>query len=402
MKIFWVGANFLHPTNKGGHIRTLEMLRHLRRWHEIHYAAIEDPFQPEGPARSGEYCARAYPYRYRVPDKNSWAFYGQLAAGLFSPVPLAVSRFCPRGIKPFLRSILARERFDRAVLDFLPPTAWFPDLAHSVLFQHNVETLIWRRHAEHATGARRAYFRMQAGRMFRYERSVCRAAGRVVAVSSADALQICSLFGVEHVTAIPTGVDVDFFAPPLTPPRAADLVFVGSMDWLPNVDGVAYFIEKILPLVRRHKPDCTVAIAGRMPPEKLVRMSQQDPGIIVTGTVPDVRPYLWGSSVSIVPLRIGGGTRLKIYESMAAGVPVVSTTVGAEGLDIDPPRNILVADDPERFAAACLCLLGDAGERARMAAEAREMVRARYSWEQVSRCFDAILATAPALPRLTP
>jgi glycosyltransferase involved in cell wall biosynthesis len=125
--------------------------------------------------------------------------------------------------------------------------------------------------------------------------------------------------------------------------------------------------------------------------QKATAIVERDPRIRVTGTVPDIRPYLWESAVSIVPLRIGGGTRLKIYESMAAKIPVVSTTVGAEGLTIHPPDDIRIADNPQDFADRCLELLADASERCRMAAAAWEMVNASFSWEHVSRCFEKIL-----------
>lgn len=391
----------MHPTTKGGQIRTLEMLRHLHRWHEIHYVAIAGPEQTEGPARAHEYSSKAYPFAYRIPQKPSPAFLFQVAGGIFSPVPLAVSRFHPPGMAAFLEKLIARERFDRAVVDHLAPTAYFPDLPHAVFFQHNVETVIWRRHVEHAAGPlRRWYFERQARRMFEFERRVSLEAGHIVAVSSADACQMRELFGVTRVTAIPTGVNLDYFEPPNLPPAAAvaaDLVFVGSMDWLPNVDGVLYFVREILPLIRRRRPDCSLAIVGRTPPPAIAELAQRDPSIHITGTVPDIRPYLWNSAVSIVPLRIAGGTRLKIYEAMAARIPVVSTTIGAEGLAIQPPDDIRIADTPRDFADRCLELLSDSEERKRVAGAAWEMVNANFSWERVSRCFEQILLAGPKL-----
>src|SRR6266700_2874977 len=170
MKVLWVNSNFMHPTTKGGQIRTLEMLRHLHRWHEIHYVSIANPALPEGPARAHEYSTRSYPFPYRVPDKTSPAFWGQLVQGLFSPTPLAVSRFNPPGMRDFIENLIRKERFECAVVDHLAPTAYFPDLPHAIFFQHNVETVIWRRHVEHASGPlRRWYFGLQAGRMFEYE-----------------------------------------------------------------------------------------------------------------------------------------------------------------------------------------------------------------------------------------
>ncbi|HWB82785.1 MAG TPA: glycosyltransferase [Bryobacteraceae bacterium] len=398
MKVLWVNSNFMHPTTKGGQIRTLEMLRHLHRWHEIHYVAIENPAQPEGPARAHEYSTRSYPFRYRIPDKTSPAFWGQLAAGLVSSVPVAVSRFDPPGMRAFLEDLIRRERFDRAVVDHLAPTAYFPDLAHSVFFQHNVETVIWRRHVEHSTGLRRWYFQLQAERMLAYERRVSLEAGHIVAVSAADAEQMHKLFGVTRVSEIPTGVNLEYFLPPESRPApSVDLVFIGSMDWLPNADGMVYFVREILPLIRRKRPNCSLAIVGRTPPLRIQELADRDPLIQVTGTVPDIRPYLWDSAVSIVPLRIGGGTRLKIYEAMAAKAAVVSTTIGAEGLTIHPPDDIRIADEPADFADACLELLADPARRERQAAAAWEMVAASYSWERVSRCFESILDSGPPL-----
>jgi glycosyltransferase involved in cell wall biosynthesis len=407
MKTLWVNSNFMHPTTKGGQIRTLEMLRHLHRWHEIHYVAIENLAQPEGPARAHEYSHKSYPFPYHVPSKSSPAFYAELVHGLFSPTPVAVERFNPPGMRAFLEDLIRRERFDCAVVDHLAPTRYFPDLPHAIFFQHNVETVIWRRHVEHAGNPlRRAYFKLQADRMYRYERRVSQASGHIVAVSHTDAAEMRRLFDVTRVTEIPTGVNLEYFTggtdgprgyPACQPVPAADLVFVGSMDWLPNVDGVFYFVRQILPLIRQSRPATTLAIVGRTPPPKVSQLADEDPGIQVTGTVADIRPYLWSSAVSIVPLRIGGGTRLKIYEAMAAQIPVVSTTIGAEGLSVNPPRDIRIADTPEHFASHCLELLGSPEIRARVSQAAWEMVNSSFSWENVARCFEKIMETGPRL-----
>jgi glycosyltransferase involved in cell wall biosynthesis len=398
MKVLWVNTNFLHPTTKGGQIRTLEILRHLKRLHEIHYVAIADAAHPEAVSQSREYCARAYPFKHPIPGRGSFAFARQVARNIFSDMPLAVSRFHSPELGAFLAELIRREKFDRAVVDHLAPTSYFPDLAHSLVFQHNVETMIWRRHVEHAPDpVRRFFFRVQAERMFEYERRACRAAGHIVAVSPVDAEAMRDLFGVERISEIPTGVNIEYFAPPPAAPPAADLVFVGSMDWLPNIDGVGWFVREVLPLIRARRPDCSLAIVGRMPAQKIAALATQVPKVTVTGTVPDVRPYFWGSSISIVPLRIGGGTRLKIYEAMAAKVPVISTAVGAEGLDINPPHDIRIADRPEDFAAHCLELLENPAARAEMAARASGMVAANFSWEHIAQRFSETLEHAPAL-----
>lgn len=392
MKILWVGPNFLHPTTKGGQIRTLGILRCLAREHEVHYVAFEDPAHPEGPQRAGDYSFRSYPFRHTVVDKRSLRFVAQLAAGLVSPLPVAIGRYHSPQLKRFLSDLIARERFDRIVVDFLVMAASCPGLERTVLFQHNVETMIWRRHAENARDPlRQLYFRLQARRMFRFERDACRAAGHIIAVSAVDAALMRDLFGADRISETPTGVDLDYFSRPADAAPVAELGFVGSMDWLPNVDGVSWFVREILPLIRRRLPGCRFVVAGRTPPPEIVQL----PGIIVTGTVDDIRPYLWGSLVSVVPLRIGGGTRLKIYEAMAAGVPVVSTTVGAEGLAVRDGEDILLADRPEDFAARCVEIIENETRRQALAAQAAAMVAANFSWEQVARRFAAILESTP-------
>jgi polysaccharide biosynthesis protein PslH len=394
MKILWIKTDFLHPTTRGGQIRTLEMLRRLHERHEIHYVAFDNPAQPEGVKRSAEYCTRAYPIINRVVRRGSLRFAGQVAAGWFSSLPVAVARYHSEEMRRKIAELRRRERFDSVVCDFLAPAPNVEQMEEVVLFQHNVETTIWERHRDHAPDPlRKLYFGLQARRMQAYEGQVCRAAAGVVAVSEADAEAMRRRFGVSRVTAVPTGVDLDYFKPEAVRP-VADLVFIGSMDWMANIDGVEYFVRDVLPLIRGKRPDCTLAVVGRDPAARIRELGKRDPFIRVTGTVADVRPYLWGSRVSIVPLRVGGGTRLKIYESMAAQVPVVSTSVGAEGLEVDPAENIRIADSAESFAEECLALLEDAGERARMAQAGWELVAARFSWPQVARCFEQALVTA--------
>ena len=391
MRILWAGS-LLHPTTRGGQIRTLEMVRHLHRRHEIHYVAYANEIQGENIRKSAEYCSKIYPVRHKVPPRGSPGFLLQLCANAVSRLPLALSRYRSTEMRLVIDGLARGKSFDALVCDFLFPALNMPDLSRCVLFQHNVETMIWRRHAETAPDpVRRAYFRIQAGRMFRLEGELCKAAGHVVAVSPTDCQRMREMFGVTRISTIGTGVNLEYFTPPAERTVLADLVFVGSMDWMANIDGVEYFVREVLPLIRRRKPDCTLAVVGRTPPPGILALALAVPGITVTGTVPDIRPYLWGAAVSIVPLRVGSGTRLKIYESMAAKAPVVSTSVGAEGLVIDPPRNIRIADTPESFAEECLALLADPAERARVAKAGWEMVSARFSWNRIAGEFEEIL-----------
>lgn len=393
MKILWVKSDFLHPTTKGGQIRTLGILKSLHARHEVHYVALQGPGETEGVARSPEYCSFAYPVpQPALPERGSLAFAGQLAAGLVSSLPVSVSRYRSGAMREQIAELERQHRFDCMVCDFLFPAPNLPDLSRCVLFQHNVEAVIWQRHVQNATNpASRLYLQLQAKRMARYEGEVCRAARKVIAVSEVDADTMRRNYGLPSVGVTPTGVDLEYFSPPADPAPLANLAFLGSMDWMPNIDGMEWFVREVLPLIRRRKPDCSLAIVGRKPPESIRRLAAEHPLVQVTGTVPDVRPWLWGSQVSVVPLRVGGGTRLKIYEAMAARIPVVSTAIGAEGLDVRNGENIYIADKPEEFAERCLALLGDSDARARVAGAAWEEISARYSWDAVSRCFERLL-----------
>jgi len=392
MKILWVKSDFLHPTTRGGQIRTLEMLKRLHRRHEIHYVALDLDNQPGGAARSSEYCTQAYPIPHHAPPHTAPRFWLQVTQSMFSELPLAVSRYRSAGMQRQVAELIKFEDLDAVVCDFLFPAPNIPDLENAVLFQHNVEAQIWKRRLEHASFLPvRWYFRSQYEKMRRYEGQVCGAVKRVIAVSQEDAQTMRSEYGVRCAHAVPTGVDLEYFTPPGDVTRARNLVFVGSMDWDPNVDGMQWFVREVLPRIRMRRPDCGLTIAGRHPHSAIRRLAAEYPNIRVTGTVADVRPFLWESAVSIVPLRIAGGTRLKIFEAMAAQVPVVSTTIGAEGLDVRNGETIRIADSPEDFADHCLELLADPAACNNIASVAWEMVATRYSWEAVSVAFERVL-----------
>lgn len=392
MKILWICPFFLHPTDRGAQIRTLGTLKELHKRHEIHFAALNDPANTEGPRRSSEYSTRHILVEHKAPSRQSFGILPQLAASIFNPVPMAVSRYASRELRSKISALIAIEHYDSIVCDFLAAAPNLAELPQAVLFQHNVETTIWQRHASRCPSLpQRLFFQMQARKMKSYEKKICRAVKHVIAVSEIDASRMRRDFGINKVTSVPTGVDVEFYAPPAESPAVAEMVFSGSMDWLPNVDAVEFFLTDVFPLIREKLPNATFTIAGRSPDARVLKASDGVAGVTVTGKVADMRPYLWGSRLSVVPIRIGGGTRLKIYECMAAGLPVVSTTVGAEGLSYKDREDIFLADDPADLAAACLRLLTDEGTRRSIAINAMERVRREFSWDAVSRDFEKIL-----------
>ncbi len=392
MKILWICPFFLHPTNRGAQIRTLGILKELHKRHEIHFAALNAPENAEGPLRSPEYSTRHFSVEHAAPGRRSPKIVPQLLASFINPMPLAISRYSSSILKRKVDSLVTSERYDSIVCDFLAAAPNVPNLEKCVLFQHNVETMIFQRHVQQSRSVlKRSFFQTQTRKMESYERFICRAVKHVIAVSEIDSERMKDMFGIQSVSSVRTGVDVEYFSPPAHAPVAADILFCGSMDWLPNVDAVLYFLAEVLPLIRIKLPSASFTIAGRSPDAAVLKAAQGIAGVQVTGEVKDMRPYLWGSKISIVPIRIGGGTRLKIYECMAAGIPVVSTAVGAEGLRYTDGEDIVLADTPGSFADACVHLLSDDATRTSIACKARERATREFTWEAVSREFESIL-----------
>lgn len=397
MHILWLKTELLHPVDKGGRIRTYNMLRALKRRHRITYLTLDNGgAAPDAAERATEYCHDLIRVPFREAARRSPRFWLELARNVVSSLPYAVAKYRSAAMRREVERLVDKGGVDLLVCDFLFPSQNVPDglPCATVLFQHNVEAMIWRRHAEVRTKPlARAYFREQWRRMERFEREECRRFDRVIAVSRDDADVLAREYGVADVADVPTGVDTDYFRSSGTvaqEPR--DLVFTGSMDWMPNEDGILWFVDEILPRIHAKAPDVTLTVVGRNPPPRISALAGRDARLRVTGTVPDVRPYLERAAVFVVPLRVGGGTRLKIYEALAMERALVTTTIGAEGLPIEPGKHALVADSPAAFADAVLGLLDDPARARRLGQGGAEFVRANFGWDRVAEAFTELTA----------
>jgi glycosyltransferase involved in cell wall biosynthesis len=285
------------------------------------------------------------------------------------------------------------------VCDFLDAAVNFPEklTIPTILFQHNVESEIWRRHCStESNWAKRLLYEVEFAKMLRYERRMVGKFAHVLAVSDGDRERMSAWVDRSHITVVPTGVDPQQFQPDTSIATLEGLVtFVGAMDWEPNVDAVEYFCVDIWPRIQTQVPGARFRIVGRNPGPRVRKF--QAPGIEVTGSVPSVLEHLRQSAVVVVPLRIAGGTRLKIYEAMAVGKALVSTSVGAEGLDVENGRDLMLADQPGAFADAVRSLLQDRDLRSRYERAARARAT-RYSWQAVSETFEPVLRSLAVDP----
>ena len=392
MHILWLKTELLHPLDKGGRIRTYQMLRHLVRDHRVTYLTLDDG-QRDGNAveRASEYCTDLIRVPTRSASKRRPRFYWQLARNLISSLPYSVWKYRSPAMEREIIRLANPRSVDLVVCDFLFPAVNVPARlpVPTVLFQHNVEAMIWHRHAAVASHPlRRAYMHRQWRRMYTFERDQCRRFDHVVAVSPEDVATFANTYGVGAVSHVATGVDTEYFRPTHTAaPDPHSLLFTGSMDWMPNEDGVAYFAEAMLPRIAASHPQATLNIVGRNPTPPVLALAHRQARIKVTGTVPDVRPYLERAQVFVVPLRIGGGTRLKIFEAMAMEKAIVTTSVGAEGLPVRDGEHLLIADTPSAFADAITRLLRDPPYAAALGARAAELVRSRFGWQHAAEQF---------------
>lgn len=393
MRILWVKANKILPVHSGGDLRSFNILRQLAVREEVVFfsyynepvdAGYERNLQEQLP---GSVCvstgrqqasgvARGVDYLLRLADA----------------APYAVSRFASDKVRDRLKSCLSQLRPDVVVCDFLDAAVNFPEqlTIPSVLFQHNVESEIWRRHAKNgANRAMKLIYGLEFSKMLRYEQKAVRGFDHVIAVSEHDKKLMTAWVEPERVTVVPTGVDTGQFCPSTQPEQEKPLVlFVGAMDWEPNVDAVKYFCAEVWPLVLAKVAGARFRIVGRNPDRRVQELAGSS--VEVTGRVPSVVEHLREAAVVVVPLRVGGGTRLKIYEAMAVGKAVVSTSVGAEGLDVHQGRDVMLADSPGSFAEAVITLLTDEDLRRRQGRAAAELASS-YGWPVIARKFGEVL-----------
>lgn len=292
---------------------------------------------------------------------------------------------------------LAREKFDLIHCESTP-------LARTVLEAtgrpdcigtQNVEAQIWLRYAENSTNQLKRLFMLdQYKKMRQYESETYRYFARILVVSENDSTLIANWYGLKSVV-VPNGVDTEYFRPGLAERDSLNIAYIGAMDWRPNQDAVLYFLREIWPFIKAAVPDATFSIVGRKPPKQIYKVAESDKSIEVTGTIEDVRPNLCRASVCVVPLRIGGGSRLKILEALATCTPVVSTTVGAEGLKGIEPW-VAIEDDPMAFADRVINFLKYPVSKEKML-EARRFITEQYSWkksaERVEHVWQDLLST---------
>lgn len=393
-RLAFISPIFLFPNDAGGKIRTTNILRGLKNGaFDITLASAATP--DEVAAWSGEIasvCDEFIPWQAAQP-KPKWA----RALSLLDSLPVNIANDRTAAGMEAVARLAQRPDIDLMVFDFVHSAVLRPASlpCPSICFTHNVEAEIFARHTTQASNFLwRALWRSQHGKMFHFEQNALRRFDGVIAVSERDAQAFGKQYGIQDARAIPTGVDLDFFGfqlpPAITPESPPTVVFTGSMDWVANVDGVQFFLDQVWPKVLAAQADARFLVVGRNPPASLVTTARRMRNVEFTGFVDDVRPYVHSAHAFVIPLLVGGGTRIKAFEAMAMGCPIVSTSIGMEGLDAREEEDYLRRDDPDSMAAAILDLLRDAKRRDDMARRARRLVEEKFGHRVAANVFERI------------
>ncbi len=378
-----------YPPDSGKRLRTWNILRRLARRHDLALLCYGDS---EGQAARVVRSAGIDLHTVApLPELKGWPLYSSLLANLFSSLPFSVSKHDTRRFREHLRRLVRGNQFDLVHCEWTPYAGFAEEFdgVPTMIMAHNIESQIWARRAKHGrTFLERSYFGLQGRRMASFERRAMERADAVATVTDLDQMHVRN-WGIRSPAIVENGVDLDEFSPSQELPAALEILCLSSLDWFPNVDGVNYLIDEVMPLIVARMPAVRLRIVGRRPPKRLQRKIARLPWLDFVGEVSDVRPWLARASVVIVPLRIGGGSRIKILEALAMGKPVVSTTIGAEGLAVSDDTHLLLADSPEELASRTIELLMSPELGARLGEQGRKLVQERYGWDRAADALEA-------------
>lgn len=391
-----VDEEFPYPLDSGKRIRTLNLLLPLARRHRITYLAYPNVKAEETRAAIEYLNAQGIETVVvdgRLPGKGGLAFYWRLAANLVSPLPYSVQVHNQPSLPAAIRKFAAANAVDLWHCEWTPYAQSVGQALGGpwVVMAHNIESLIWQRYAENESHPlKRWYIRRQWRKYQRFEREAFARTRRLITVSDADADLAVREFGAPRVGVVENGVDPQYFHPHDTRRDPDQMLFLGSLDWRPNQDAVRLLLERIFPAVRERHPQARLAIAGRRPPTWLVEQARPQAGVTLHADLADVRPLLWGCGVMAVPLRVGGGSRLKILEALATQCPVVSTRVGAEGLCLEPGRHFVQVETVDQMAYALVSALQNPQPHRAMAVAGAGRVAERYHWPILADKLESI------------
>jgi glycosyltransferase involved in cell wall biosynthesis len=385
LKVLVLDEEIPFPLNSGKRIRTWNLLRHLAEKHSITFICYGNPDNP-GFAAMERLGIRVVTVANLTPA-NSNSFYLGALANLLSVWPYSVARHHTERFRDAVRQLIASERYDLVHCEWTPYASYAGAAGKvpTLIMAHNVEATVWRRRAEHASSmAERLYMKLQATKMAHFEKRSFAQAMRVITVTEEEQ-QTANAWGARATSLVSNGVDTEYLRPMAGATEPNSLLFLGSLDWQPNRDALQYLLRQILPRIQAANPEARLRIVGRQPATKLREQVEGMHGVDWVGEVPDIRPWFAQAAVVLVPLRIGGGSRIKILEALSMTKAVVTTRIGAEGLDVVSGEHCLIADTPAEFTECVAHLLHHPERADKLGRNGRDLVVRQYDWSRLAQ-----------------
>ncbi len=388
MRVLYFSPRICWPTISGAHLRDFYFARTLARHAQLTYVGLVNE---EAGAQAEQLRQKLEPERgTRVYALRRDAGYRpvNILRGLIGPTPLNVLNYTSDKVIAALDPILSEQSFDVIQIESMHLIAYAQHIrqvaprTRLILDWHNIESEILARYAENDSNPLRAFYAKRTSVLSRHvEDQLLDMCDAHTVCSEREREVLLSRVPGSRIEVVGNGVDCEFFADDGLAAERRDVLFMGRMDYHANIDAAVYFVKTTWPLIHARRPELRLVIVGAQPPEQVRALASDS--VVVTGTVEDVRPYYHSALISVVPLRVGGGTRLKVLEAMAAGTPVVSTTLGAEGLAVTHGKDILIADTPEAMAEAVVTMQPDSSQRQELVGNARRLVQTLYDWNVV-------------------
>jgi sugar transferase (PEP-CTERM/EpsH1 system associated) len=391
MKLLLLTQVLPYPPDSGPKIKTLNVIKYLAQHHKITLISFVRGDQSADIDHLRRYCEAVYPIpMVRHPLYDVIA----LARSLLTGQPWVILRDDRREMRRKIKQLLAQEPISIVHVDQLNMAQYAEHIpgVYKVLDTHNALWLLYQRIWQTMKPGPKKWLLGRDWRLLkRFEARICQKFDRVLAVSEEDRAALLEAVSQPlDITVIPITVDTDEVKPVTRSPDADHILYLGTMYWPPNIDGVYWFIREVLPLLLEKRPNLTFDVVGSRPPQGLLDLSRPETGIHVTGYVKDIAPYLEKAGMMIVPLRAGGGMRVKILEALAYGLPVVSTTIGCEGIVVENGRHILIADSPAEFARVILQLLDNRSLADELGRNGRNLIETTYDYRVALRTLDKI------------
>lgn len=385
MNVLFLAPRMPLPADTGGKIRTLNILKQLAVEFSLHLVcySFEDSDKDHLPE------LEALGVKVTLVPMTKTTFFQKIYWLFFHGMPISLVKYHTKAMEQAIKEVINNERFDAIHVDHLHMAHYLNFFKHlpCMLDEHNVEYKILQRCAAvEKNFFKRIVYTAQSRKMNHFEADMAQKFSCAFTCSIDDRILLNKITnGLAPIYVVPNGVDTQYFQPNNNEHMEDALVFTGSMDWLPNNDAITYFCCEILPLIWKRNANIKLYVVGKSPSAEVKELAKKDNRVIVTGRVDDVRPYIEKSKIFIVPLRVGGGTRLKILEAMAMGKAIVSTTIGAEGITYTMDENILLADTPEEFSAMIVEAISNSEKIKSLGQSGRELVLESYDWAVVGR-----------------